>query len=241
MALARRPLRLQEIAHAVSMPQSTVSRFVSALVTAGYATQNSETLKYQLTLRFCKIGDALRAQFNIRDICKPYLYALAQKSKEAAFIYAEENMTAVCLDFANSPDGHVRTVTERVGRTVSMHSTASGKILLLGYSDEMLEKFLTTRGLPPRTDNTITDRTQFMIMLDHVREDGFAVDDEENELGMSSIAAPILDYDGKVVAAVEISSRSNRLSYYEINRIKDYVIESASAISAALGYRVEEE
>ncbi len=241
MAFAKRPLRLQEIAQAADMPQSTVSRFVSALVTAGYAMQNTETLKYQLTLRFCKIGDVLRAQFNIRDVCKPYLYTLAQKSRESAFLYVEENMTVVCLDFADAPDGQAGSVTERIGHTDSMHSTAAGKVLLLGYSEELLQKFLSTRGLPQRTDKTVTDRERFLTILEHVRTDGFAVDDEENETGIRSIASPIMDYEGKVIAAIGISSRASRLNYYEINRTKDCVMETAAEISKTLGYRITEE
>ena len=241
MAFAKRPLRLQEIAHAADMPQSTVSRFVSALVTAGYAMQSTETLKYQLTLKFCKIGDTLRTQFNIRDICKSYLYVLAQKSGESAFMHVEENMTVVCLDFADAPNGQNRLAMEKIGHTDSMHSTAAGKVLLLEYSEEMLQKYLSTRGLPRRTDNTITDRKQFLTMLEHVRADGFAVDDEENEVGIRGIAAPIMDYEGKVIAAVGISSRASRLNYYEINRAKECVIETAAEISRVLGYRGIEE
>ena len=237
MAQAKRPLRLQEIARAADMPQSTVSRFLSALVTAGYAMQNTETLKYQLTLRFCRIGDALRSQFNIRDICKPYLYTLAQKVNEPTFLYVEENMTVVCLDFADAPTHLTRSAVEKVGHTDSMHSTAAGKVLLLSYSKDTLDKFLSSRGLPKHTDKTIIDRPQFLAMLDQVRTEGFAVDDEENETGVRSIAAPILDDEGKVIASIGISGLASRLNYYEINRLKTFVLNSAAEISTVLGYR----
>lgn len=237
MAFAKRPLRLQEIARYVNMPQSTVSRFVSALVTAGYAMQNDETLKYQLTLKFCSIGDTVRAQFSLRDISKPYLYMLAQKSGNSAFVSVEENIMTVCLDFADPPNSLNPSPVIRVGRVDSMHSTAAGKVLLLGYSEQMLQKYLSTRGLPKRTAKTLTQRETFLQVLDHIRSDGFAVDDEENEDGIRSVAAPVRDYEEKIVAAIGVIGRSSQLNYYEINRIKELVISTAIELSKAMGYR----
>lgn len=236
MAFEKKPLRLQEIAHSANMPQSTVSRFLAALVNAGYATQNEETMKYQLTLKFCRIGNAIHSQFSIRDICKPYLMDLSQKCCESAYVSVEENMAIVYLDSAEG-SSNTLTTQRKTGWIASMHATAAGKVLLLNYSSQLMQKYLDSRGLPQLTMNTITDKEQLLITLEHIRSDGFAIDDEENEIGVRCVAAPVYDYEEKIIAAISVSGPTSRMNYQKINHIKDYVIATAADISRILGYR----
>ena len=239
MAFEKKPMRLQDISRLAQMPQSTVSRFLAALITTGYAMQNEETLKYQLTLKFCHIGNLIRSQFSIRDICKPYLYDLAQKCCETAYISVEENMSVVYLDLVEAPAG-LATSIHRAGRIAPMHSTAEGKVLLLDYSSAMLQKYLDSREFPQLTVNTITDKQQMTAALEQIRTDQFAVDDEENEIGVRSVAAPVYDYDDNIVAAVSVSGPVGRMNYQKINHVKEYVMQAAQNISHALGHRIEE-
>ncbi len=236
MAFEKKPLRLQEIAHIADIPQSTASRFLATLVNTGYATQNEESLKYQLTLKFCQIGNAIHSQFSIRDICKPYLYDLSQKCCESAYVSVEENMAIMYLDSAEAPSNTL-AILHKVGWIAPMHSTAAGKVLLLNYSPQLFQKFLDSRSLPKLTMNTITDSRELLTTLEHVRSDGFAIDDEENEIGVRCVAAPVYDYEGKIIAAISVSGPTSRMNYQKINHIKDFVIATAIDISHILGYQ----
>ena len=235
-------MRLQEISQLVSIPQSTVSRFLAPLIMGGYVMQNSETLKYQLTSKLSHIGDMIRQQFNIRDVCRPYLYTLSKEAGETAFISVEENMLAVCLDTVDPPvfsGGLLSEVPIYTGRTESMHSTASGKILMLNYSTDQLNQYLSSRGLSRKTQKTITELDRFNNMLTQARKDGYAISDEENTDGYRSIAAPVFDYDGRIIAALGIIGAIKTMNYQDIIEKKDAVIEVASSFSNSLGYRAK--
>lgn len=243
MAYARRPLRLQEIAQIVDIPQSTVSRFLVPLMMSGYVMQNSETLKYQLTTKLSHIGELIRAQFNIRDVCRPYLYALSKDAKETAYISVEENMLVVCLDTVDAPMTSGAPLAQAplyTGRTDSMHATAAGKILLLNYHAEQLEQYFASRGLSRKTEKTITSKERFLLTLAQTRKDGYAISDEENTEGYRSIAAPVYDYDGKVIAALGIIGTANHMNYQDIQVKKEAVLDASARFSSSLGYRPEQ-
>ncbi len=144
-------------------------------------------------------------------------------------------MEIVYLDTVDGPD-NILTTLHKVGRIAPMHATSAGKVLLLNYTPQMLQKFIETRGLAALTPNTIISPEDLVTTLQHIREDGFAIDDEEYEQGIRSVAAPVYDYENKITAAISVSGPTNRMNYQKINHIKKYVIESAQEISKVLGH-----
>jgi DNA-binding IclR family transcriptional regulator len=129
-------------------------------------------------------------------------------------------------------------MASRVGLRNPAHSSAVGKVLLSHLSEEELDHLIKNKGLPKRTENTITDSIQLEEHLKAVRTQGYAIDDEENERGIRCIAAPIYNEVGKAVAAVSISGPAFRITKKVIQEIlKKEVMETAFKISQRLGFK----
>jgi DNA-binding IclR family transcriptional regulator len=123
-----------------------------------------------------------------------------------------------------------------VGRRAPAHSTALGKAIFACWPIAEVKAHVALQGLPEVTPHTITDPEKFFAELDRVREQGYAVDDEENEIGGRCIAVPVFDHMGKAIAAVSISAPTARLPLSDVPQAGAMVRETAKAISRGLGY-----
>lgn len=229
------PMRLQDIAKNVEMPSSTVLRMISTLAEYGYVGQIAETKRYYLTLKFAKIGSLVSSRFSIRDIAHPVLIQLSSECGEAACIAVEEGRKVIYIDVADGPDGMLK-IMQRIGKQSPLHCTGVGKCLLLNYDEAQIDQLIKTMGLQSYTANTITDKQHLLDELEHIRTRGFALDDQECELGARCAAAPIRDYSGRIVAAISVSGPINRMTYSRLETIGSMVISAAARISEAMSF-----
>jgi DNA-binding IclR family transcriptional regulator len=236
MACARGPMRLLEIAQAVDLPASTTLRFLVTLMGRDYAVQDRDTLRYSLTLRFCQIADLVKSQVSIRDVARPYLVGLAEKCGESTCLAMEQDRTVVYMDAVEGPDSMLRTL-QRIGRRAPLHSTGVGKVLLAGWPPDAVARLSEEVGLEPLTPHTITTLESLQAELGRVREAGFAIDDEECEVGVRCIAVPVSDFTGRVVASVSVTGPATRMTDAKIDAVRGLLLESAGEISRALGSR----
>ena len=123
-----------------------------------------------------------------------------------------------------------------MGKRAPLHCTALGKVLLAFLPEEERKKILEQKELPRLTDNTITDRNKLEKELSKIQKQGFALDQEENEKDVRCIAAPIRNYQGRVIAAVSISGPAFRIDKKVQNNLKEALIETSTKISKRLGY-----
>ncbi|HBV68436.1 MAG TPA: IclR family transcriptional regulator [Clostridiales bacterium] len=236
MAQSKESLRLQDIAQRVDMPASTALRFLNTLMQCGYARQDTENLRYSLTLKFMHIGSLVSSQISIRDVARPYLANLAQKCNESVCLAIEQDMEIVYIDVIDGPDGMLK-ITQRIGKLAPIHSTGIGKLMLLNYDLKQLDHIIETKGLKALTPNTITSKDELLLELEKIKQRGYALDDEECELGARCLSAGIKDYTGKYVAGISVSGPTTRMTMEYIEQIKDIVIETADKISRELSYR----
>lgn len=236
MARNREPIRLQDIALKVDMPASTTLRFLNTLVKQGYANQDPITLRYSLTLKFMYIGSLVSSQISIRDIAHPYLVELSKKCNESVCLGIEQDMEIVYIDVIDGPDGMLK-ITQRIGKLAPIHSTGIGKLLLLNYDMKQLDQMIAIKGLKALTPNTITSKNELLKELETIRVQGYALDDEECELGARCISSGIKDYTGKNVAGISVSGPTTRMTMENIKTIKNVVIEIADKISEQLAYQ----
>jgi DNA-binding IclR family transcriptional regulator len=234
MAQARSPMRLADISEKLDLPASTVLRFVNTLMAYGYVNQDPETMKYRLSIKFCQIGDLVNAQFSIRDTVRPYLIDLTEKCQESACLAIEDNMTVIYIDTVDGPDNLLRT-TQRIGKAAPLHATGVGKLLLLNYTLDKLDRLIREKGLSALTCKTITTREGLLEELDKIRQQGYSLDDEECEIGAKCIAAPIRDYTGKVVACVSVSGPTSRMNDEKMESVKAVLLSATRRISEKLG------
>ena len=232
-------ISIRDLSEKIDLPKGTTHRLVSSLTYFGYARQDSKTRNYFLGFKLVELGNLLLSQLDLRKEAEPFLRDLAERTKETVHMVFLDRGEIVYIDkveLDHNPSG--LRMASRVGLRNPAHSSAVGKVLLSHLPEEELNLLIKEKGLPKRTENTITDPIQLKEHLKAVRAQGCAVDDEENERGIRCIAAPICNEAGKAVAAISISGPAFRITKKVIQEIlKKEVMETAYQISQRLGYR----
>jgi DNA-binding IclR family transcriptional regulator len=236
MSQNREPMKLQDIAARSGLPASTALRMVNTLLVHGYAHQDPNTLRYALTLKFAQIGSLVSSQFRITDIVRPYLLELSYKCREAVCFAVEQEMELIYLEVIDGPDGMLK-IMQRIGKRAPLHCTGIGKIMLLNYSSKELTQYVSAKGLPSFTPRTIVAKDALLDELESVRQQGFAMDDEECELGARCVAAGIKDYSGKYAGGISVSGPISRLTAERVAVLKDEVIGAAGRVSEILAFQ----
>ena len=232
-------ISIRDLSVRIKLPKGTTHRLLSSLSYFGYVRQDSRTRSYFLGLKLVELGNLLLSQLDLRKEAEPLLRDLAERTKETVHMVFLDRGEIVYIDkveLDHNPSG--LRMASRVGLRNPAHSSAVGKVLLSHLSEEELNHLTKEKGLPKRTENTITDLTQMREHLKAVRTHGYAIDDEENEKGIRCIAAPIYNEVGKAVAAISISGPAFQITKKVIQEsLKKEVMETALRISQRLGFQ----
>lgn len=227
-----------EISQALAMPKSTAAGLVYTLEANGFLEQNQTNRKYRLGLKLVELTSKLLSQLDLRQVAFPHLETLRDLFNESVNMAILDGTEVVYIErlFGTS----MLSMRSEIGKREPIHSTALGKAILSVSSRQVVDRYINQFGLPPITPNTITNTNKFLSELQVTRERGFALDNEENELGGRCVAAPIVDYSGRPVAAISISAPIQRLPEDQIPAFGSKVKQTAQAISRQLGgLRVE--
>jgi DNA-binding IclR family transcriptional regulator len=232
-------ISIRDLSSRVRLPKGTTHRLLSSLTYFGYVRQDLKTRNYFLGLKLVELGNLLLSQLDLRKEAEPLLRDLAERTNETVHMVFLDRGEIVYIDkveLDHNPSG--LRMASRVGLRNPAHSSAVGKVLLSHLPEEELNGLIKEKGLPKRTENTITDPIQLKEHLKAVRTQGYAVDDEENEKGIRCVAAPIYNEVGKAVAAVSISGPAFQVTKKRAQEsLKKEVMETARKISDRLGYR----
>lgn len=226
-------LGVTELSGKLGLNKTTVYRLLTSLQRGGLVDQNPETGKYRLGIGLVSLAGLVLEHIDVRQVARPYLRALAEKTEETVTLSVLANGEVVNIERVPSP----RMVTNVgwVGRRMLPHCVSSGKALLAYLPEHEVESILA-RGLPRFTDKTITDPARLREELKKVRLQGYAVAQEELEEGLNAVAAPIRNHEGEAIAAVSVSGPSFRLSPEKIPRLAKLTKQTADEISRHLGY-----
>ena len=231
-------ISIRELSTKIKLPKGTTHRLLSSLSYFGYARQDPKTKNYFLGFKLVELGNLLLGQLDLRKEAEPFLRDLAEKTKETVHMVVMDRDEVVYIDKVETdqnPSG--LRMASRVGLRNPAHSSAVGKVLLSHLPEEELNGLIKEKGLPKRTENTITDPIQLKEHLKAVRTQGYAVDGEENEKGIRCVAAPLYNEIGKVVAAISISAPAFRVTKKVIQEsLKNEVMETAFKISQRMGF-----
>jgi len=227
-------LGITEIAEALGLHKSTAAGLVYTLEYNGYLDQDPETRKYGLGFKLVERASTLLDQIDVRQVAIPHLQELRGWYGESVNLAVQDGGQIVYIERLTSTQS--LGMRAKVGYRAPMHCTALGKALLSGMPPEKVEELVTQYGLSAITDHTITDLAQFLQEMERTRIQGFAVDDEENEIGVRCVAAPIFDHLNRPTAAISISSPVLRFSMSEVPLYGQKVTEAAAAISTKLGH-----
>ncbi|WP_167915886.1 IclR family transcriptional regulator [Thermococcus sp. LS2] len=230
-------LGLTELSKKVKLPKSTLYRYLETLKEGGFISQDPETGKYRLGIKIFELGSIVQNTLDLRKIAHPYLKKLAEETGETVHlcILDEERGVGVYVDKIENPSARVRY--SQLGKTIPLHVGGVGKALMAYLPREKVDEIIRKYGLPKFTKNTITDPEELKKHLQKVKEQGYSVDNEEVELGLRCVAAPIRDSTGKVIASISISGPSARINEKTIPQLAELVKETALKISYELGFK----
>lgn len=240
LAQSAQGISLKELSAKVDLPKGTTHRLLSSLAYFGYVRQASESKNYHLGFKLIELGNRLLDQLDLRAQARPFLINLCKRTKETVHLVVLDQNEALYVDKVESDEkpGGLQMVS-RVGLRVSVHCSAVGKVLLAQLSDQQLHALIKKNGLEKRTENTIIDPEKLKQHLKVVHQQGYAIDDEENEKGIRCVGAPVLNQQGQVIAAISISGPTVRITKKIIQKtLKNEVIRTASDISREFGYQV---
>jgi IclR family transcriptional regulator, KDG regulon repressor len=230
-------LGITEIAKSLSLHKSTASGLVYTLESNGYLEQNPDNRKYHLGLKLLERASTLLAQIEIRQIAGPYLQLLHDWSQESINLAIRDYAEVVYIERVLGEQ--TLGLRAKVGKRASVHCTALGKAMLAYLPSDEARTILSSYDLVMLTPKTLTEVDAVMYDLDRTRERGFAIDDEENELGGRCVSAPIFNHLGEPIAAISISVPLPRIPPERVPHFGNKVKEVAAQISERMGYTLK--
>jgi DNA-binding IclR family transcriptional regulator len=235
VAQAAEGLSNAEISRKLEIPKSSASYILRTLETQGYLTRNSETGKYRVGLKVLSLSRGALTGIDVREVALPIMRHLMEKTNLTCHLAILDGPDAVYIEKVE-PTGFIRMDTW-VGRRMRVHATSVGKALVAHIPQERLEKILAERGMEKRTSKTITTVPRLLKDLEKVREQGYAVDDEENNMGARCVGAPVFTQDGTIEAAIGLSGTTNQVNPHTMPRILEHLKDAARHVSMQLGFR----
>jgi len=232
-------LGVTDIARALDLPKSTAAGLIFTLEQNDYLDQNGLTRKYRLGFKLAQRAGVFLDQFNLRRVAVPVLESLRDASNEGINLAIRDGKYVTYIE--RMLGNNILGMRSEIGKRELIHSTALGKALLAHLPTTELNQFIDDYDFIPVTPHTITDPAAFLDELGETLLRGFALDNQENELGGRCVAAAIFDYQGEPVAAISMSVPIQRFPEAKIPEFGAKVKQAARAISLQLGANISEE
>lgn len=218
------------------MRKATVHRYVRTLEHLGYLSQEEATRRYRLAARVVDLGFATLNSMSLREIAAPDLKELSAKFGQTVNLAVIDDLEIIYVDRVVAP--MALNLELHVGSRLPAYCTSMGKVLLAFLPSDDLAERVERVEFVRRGPNAIRSRRALLQQLREVRERGFAVNDEELDFGLRSIAAPIRTESGDVVAAINLAVHASRFTLSRlISNHAPAVVASARVISRKLGYQ----
>jgi IclR family KDG regulon transcriptional repressor len=224
-----------EISKEIGLNKTSVYRMLSTFVRHGYVEQDPETERYKLGYKILELSSALLEFIDLRTEAKPFLKELENLTNEVIHLVVYDRGEVVYIEKLEGNE--TLRMHSKVGTRAPMHCTGVGKVIMAYLPTSEVSKIMDRQELEKHTVHTIVDKEALHNQLTEIRTKGFAYDLEENEIGISCIAAPIFDHTGKVVAAVSISGPTMRMTVERLGELQGHITDICNKISVRLGYR----
>jgi len=230
---AEHPARtLSEVADTCGLTRAAARRLLLTLVDLGYVHQDGRL--FRLTPRVLELGYSYLSSVTLPQIAEPHLEQLVAQVRESSSLCVLDGDDVVYV--ARVPTRRIMSATITVGTRFPAHPTSVGRVLMAHLPDEEIDDRIARTQLRPLTDSTIVSVRALRAELHRVLRQGYAIVDQELEEGLRSIAAPVRDRDGKVVAAVNIAVPAGRNSVESIRRdLLPHLLATVARIDADLG------
>jgi len=197
-------LTLSEVAASTGLSRAAARRFLRTLVQLGYMRSDG----FSLRPKILELGYAYLSSLTLPEVAMPHLEQLVEQVHESSSVSELDGDDVIYI--ARVPTKRIMTVTISVGTRFPAYATSMGRVLLAAQPEERLDEYLESASLRGLTGHTITSATALRRELRKIRSQGWALVDQELEEGLRSIAAPIRDADGQVIAAINVSTHAGR-------------------------------
>jgi IclR family KDG regulon transcriptional repressor len=226
---SKRGWNISEMSRKLGIPKSTTHVLVTTLVQLGYIRQHQLTRRFQLSTKMFGLGRKALNVTPLPDIALPHLRWLVQETEFTAHVGILEKNQVVFIQKVDGP-GIIKFDTY-IGKCSELHCTGLGKSLVAFQPPESLDTLLSGYSYDRFTRKTISSRSAFMAELARVRQQGYSMDDEEEELGIRCVAAPVLSA-GVVAAAVSVTATVSQMQLEGLDRVVALTKRAAARIAA---------
>lgn len=223
-------MTLTDLAEATGLSRATVRRFVYTLVNLGYVRATEK--HFALTPKIMNLGFAYLASQPLVELVEPVLANLSRELGQSTSVSVLDGTDVVYI--ARQETTSIMRINITVGTRFPAYATSMGRVLLAGLDQTQLAEYFRTADLTDVTDYTITDEPALRAQLDTVRSQGYAVVEEELEVGLSSVAVPIRNRAGTTVAAMNTSVAVTRQSPEDLTELLPALLAAADEVSNAL-------
>ncbi|WP_078409009.1 IclR family transcriptional regulator [Priestia abyssalis] len=228
-------LSVKEISQKLNLSKSTVHGIIKTLEHRGYLQQNPDDLKYKLGIKLFELGNFVGNHLDIGKIAKPIIRNLVDELNETVHLVMLQRDEVIYIEKMEGP--RALTIYSHVGKRAPIHCTGVGKAILAYQSEQEIDRILSSAILESFTEYTMTNIADIKNHLKSIRDKGYAIDDEEIELGLKCIAAPIFNHQGSVIAAISCAAPKMRLDEERLSKVIVGIKRAASEISTCLGYK----
>ena len=229
LARSRAGLSLSQVTRQLNLPKSSAHCLLRTFENSGYVYRDSTCGKYRVSLSVCELARQALQGISLRDQARPFLRKLVARTGLTVHMAVLEQGSCVLIEKV-TPPGVSRTATW-IGKQLALHCTALGKALLAYSSEQDAERLISSHGLIRYNDNTICSIRQLKHELALIRLRGYALDDEEEEIGIRCIGSPIFNGSGEVIAALSVVGDAGQISEETVSGLQRAVIEAAKRVS----------
>ncbi len=231
-ALAATPdaASLKHLAAATALHPSTAHRILAAMAAARFV-ERQEAGTYRLGIRLLELGNLVKSRIDLREVALPYMQRLHEAIGEAINLGIRHDDELIYLERTSSGRSLVRVVY-LVGGRAPLHLTSIGKLFLAAEPAQAIRDYAKRTGLPGKTPHSLSTLPALEKELDKIRRHGVAFDNEEAEIGLKCVAAPIRDDESRIVAGLSVSAPVDRHDPDWVDQVR----ATADEISHALGY-----
>jgi IclR family pca regulon transcriptional regulator len=231
----RPALGITELARDLDLTRSTTHRYAATLASLGFLEQDDSTRKYRLAPRVLDLGFSTLGSLGLREIAAPHLRRLTDATGHTSNLAIRDDTDVILIDRVRGRSGryHHLEFTLHVGSRIPAYCSATGKALLAFLPRSDLDQLLERVDLVQRGPRTVTDKHALLAELEQVRRTGLAVNDEELEAALRSIAVPVRARSGEVVAAINVAIPWSPVAMSElVERLGPVLQATASEIAA---------
>lgn len=221
-------LTVTEAAKLTSLSRPATRRILLTLENLGFAT--SEDGHFSLTAKVLSLGYSYISSKNLWEMAQPHMQKLVTQTGESTSISVLDGSDIIYV--VRIPTKRIMTISLEVGSRLPAYATSMGQVLLAHLPTEELNHYFKTTDLQAWTKKTVIDETKLKERFAQIKKDGWAFIEQQLEEGLSSLAAPIRNYEGRVIAAINISSQANRIDNNIIEEeLLPLLLETADKIS----------